>query len=272
MGTEEGTHDTWEEASRGLREEPGKLVVDLDGYEGPLDMLLDLARRQKVDVTKISILDLAEQYLAFIAKLRRLRLEIAADYLVMAAWLAYLKSRLLLPDRAGEEDEPSGEEMAAALAFQLRRLEAMREAGVRLQARPHLGREVFPRGAPEGVAVTVHAVYDVTLYDLLKAYGARRGRVAGRTLQIAPSDFFSVDDALARLRVALGRVPDWQSLSSFLPSTLRGGLNARSALAATFAASLELTRTGQAQIRQDRAFGPIHIRRRTRTDDGGASS
>lgn len=267
MGTEMGTRDAWEEASRGPRnEEPGKLVVDLDGYEGPLDMLLDLARRQKVDVTKISILDLAEQYLAFIAELRRLRLEVAADYLVMAAWLAYLKSRLLLPDRGREEDEPSGEEMAAALAFQLRRLEAMREAGVGLQARPHLGREVFPRGAPEGVAVTVNAVYDVTLYDLLKSYGARHRRIAGDTLHIAPSDFYSVDEALARLRDALGRIPDWQSLESFLPTTLQSGLGSRSALAATFAASLELTRIGQAQIRQDRTFGPIHIRRRTDRD------
>ena len=272
MGTEENRRDAWEEASRGSHGEPGKLVVDVDGYEGPLDMLLDLARRQKVDVTRISILDLAEQYLAFIARLRRLRLEIAADYLVMAAWLAYLKSRLLLPDRAGEEDEPSGEERAAAVAFQLRRLEAMREAGARLQARPHLGRDVFPRGAPEGLAVTVHAVYDVTLYDLLKSYGARRGRVAGRTLHIAPSDFYSVDEALARLSDALGRIPDWQSLSSFLPTTPGGGLGARSALAATFAASLELTRTGQAQIRQDRAFGPIHIRRRARATGGGTSS
>ena len=254
--------DPWAEVPRDQR-----LVVDLDGYEGPLDVLLELARAQKVDLAAISILALAEQYLEFIAELRRLRLEIAADYLVMAAWLAYLKSRLLLPDDPVAEDEPTGPEMAAALAFQLQRLEAMRQAGVRLLSRPQLGQDVFPRGAPEGVTVVSHAVYELSLFDLLKAYGDQRRRQKGGTLRIVPSDLYSVDDALKRLRDVLGRIPDWQTLSSFLPPGLREGLSARSAIASVFAASLELARSGTAQLRQDQTFGPIYVRRRT----GGAA-
>ncbi len=199
-----------------------ELVVDLDGYEGPIDVLLSLARDQKVDLTKISILQLADQYLAFISAARQMRLEIAADYLVMAAWLAYLKSRLLLPEPQ-PEDEPSGAELAAALAFQLQRLEAMQQAGVRLMARPLLGRDVFPRGAPEGLP-------------------------------------HSMDDALARLGKLLGKLPEWRTLMSFLPPNLRAGLVGRSAVASTFAASLELVRSGRVQLRQDVAFGPIYLR------------
>src|SRR6266581_6563019 len=161
---------TFEEDLRETIAPEDALLLDLDGYEGPIDVLLLLARDQKVDLRKISILDLADQYLAFIARARQLRLEIAADYLVMAAWLAYLKSRLLLPEPEGE-GEPTGVELAAALAFQLQRLQAMREAGARLMARPQLGREIFPRGAPERFRVITRPVYSATLYDLLKAYG-----------------------------------------------------------------------------------------------------
>jgi segregation and condensation protein A len=235
------------------------LVVDLDGYEGPIDMLLTLAREQKVDLTRISILRLADQFLAYIAAARRLKLEIAADYLVMAAWLAYLKSRLLLP-QPPEPDGPSGEEMAAALAQQLLRLEAMQQAGVRLMARPQLGRDVFARGAPEGLPRVLVPVWDVSLYDVLKAYGDGRQRKETSVLHIAPPELLSMDDALQRLERMLGRIPEWRGLMSFLPPVTGGGLVWRSAIAATFAASLELTRSGRMQLRQDAPFGPIYLR------------
>jgi len=236
-----------------------ELVVDLEGYEGPIDMLLTLAREQKVDLTKISILQLADQYLAYIAAARQLRLEIAADYLVMAAWLAYLKSRLLLPDPQ-PADEPSGAELAAALTHQLQRLEAMQQAGARLMARPQLGRDVFARGAPEGLPKVLRPVYEVTLYDLLRAYGDQRQRKEGSVLHIEAPELYSMDDALQRLSRVLGRVPEWRTLMSFLPSGLRSGLIERSAVAATFAASLELVRAGKVQLRQDSTFGPIYLR------------
>lgn len=236
-----------------------ELVVDLEGFEGPIDVLLSLARDQKVDLTKISILKLADQYLAFISAARRLQLEVAADYLVMAAWLAYLKSRLLLPEPA-PPDEPSGAELAAALTHQLQRLEAMQQAGVRLFGRPLLGRDVFARGAPEGLPRTLIPVYDLTLYELLKAYGEGRQRQEGSVLHIEAPELYSMDDALHRLSSLLGRMPDWRTLSTFLPAGLRAGIVHRSAIAATFAASLELARSGKLQIRQDVAFGPIYLR------------
>jgi segregation and condensation protein A len=247
------------ELARPERPVSAELVVDLEGYEGPIDMLLTLAREQKVDLTKISILQLADQYLAYISAARRLRLEIAADYLVMAAWLAYLKSRLLLPEPA-PEDEPSGAELAAALTHQLQRLEAMQQAGARLMARPLLGRDVFARGAPEGLPRVLKPIYEATLYDLLRAYGDQRQRKEQAVLHIEAPELFSMDDALQRLGRILGRVPDWRSLMSFLPPGLRGGIVERSAVAATFAASLELVRSGRLQLRQDNAFGPIYIR------------
>ena len=240
--------------------ETADLVVDLEGYEGPIDMLLTLAREQKVDLTHISILKLADQYLAYIAAARHLRLEIAADYLVMAAWLAYLKSRLLLPQPPAP-DEPSGEEMAAALTHQLQRLEAMQQVGVRLMARPLLGRDVFPRGTPEGLPRVLVPVWDVTLYDVLKAYGEGRQRKEGAVLHIEAPELYSMDDALQRLSRILGRLPDWRSLMSFLPPHSGGdGLVWRSAIASTFSASLELVRAGKLQLRQDSAFGPIYLR------------
>ncbi|HXV25235.1 MAG TPA: ScpA family protein [Alphaproteobacteria bacterium] len=235
-----------------------QLVLDLDGFEGPIDVLLTLARDQKVDLAKISILELADQYLSFIQRARRLRLEIAADYLVMAAWLAYLKSRLLLPEPEGE-GEPTGAELAAALAFQLQRLEAMQQAGVKLLARPRLGQDFFRRGAPETTRIISHTVYDVSLYDLLKAYGEQRGRRQDTALHIAPTDLYSMDEALRRLTEMLGHTPDWRSLAAFLPRGL-SGLVYRSAVASTFAASLELVRAGQVELRQDAAFGQLYLR------------
>jgi segregation and condensation protein A len=246
---------------------PEQLVLELDGYEGPIDLLLALAREQKVDLGKISILALADQYLAFIARQRALRLEIAADYLVMAAWLAYLKSRLLLP-QPPEDDEPTAAELAAALEQRLRSLEAMQTAGRRLMARPRLGHDVFLRGAPEGLAVVAVPVYELGLYELLRAYGESRRRSAQAVLAIEPSAFFSMDDALKRLARFLGDVPDWRDLMSFLPAEAHGELLRRSALAATFAATLELARSGRIELRQDRAFGPVYLRSIPLSGDG----
>jgi segregation and condensation protein A len=236
-----------------------QLVLELDGYEGPIDLLLALARDQKVDLGKISILALADQYLDFLARQRRLRLEIAADYLVMAAWLAYLKSRLLLP-QPPEDDEPSASDLAAVLEHRLRLLAAMQTAGARLMSLPRLGHDVFPRGMPEELTVLAIPLYDVGLYELLRAYGESRRRAAAPVLAIEPSAFHSVDDALKRLSGFLGHVPDWRELTSFVPEELRDGLYLRSALAATFAATLELVRSGRIELRQDRTFGPIYLR------------
>lgn len=252
--------DTFEDGA-----DPGGLpigesfVVDLDGFEGPIDVLLSLAREHKLDLTRISILALADQYLEFVAKVRRTNLELAADYLVMAAWLAYLKSRLLLPDLGGE-DEPTGEEMAAALAFQLQRLEAMQNAGQRLMARSRLRQDFFPRGAPETFRALVNPILEVTLYDLLKAYGDQKRRGPGGPLHIEPFDIYTVEDALQRLHRLLGSTPDWESLWRFLPEGALEGLVARSAIASTFAASLELARAGKVKLRQHDAFGPIYLK------------
>jgi segregation and condensation protein A len=251
----------------GLAEaEQHALFIDVDGFEGPLDLLLTLARDQKVDLTQISILALAEQYIAYIEAAHQLRIEIAADYLVMAAWLAYLKSRLLLPQPKGDDEEPSAGEMAAALAFHLQRLEAMQRAGQRLFARPQLGLERFPCGAPQPIPVVVTGTFADTLYDLLSAYGAIRRREDEQVLHIAPAELFSMQQALERLSEILGGLPKgvdtWLDLARFLPDGLRGGLFGRSAMAATFAAGLELARSGHVELRQDEAFGPIYLRSR----------
>jgi segregation and condensation protein A len=254
-----GTEEPFEQPMGRMLGPGAEFVVDLDGYEGPIDVLLTLAREQKVDLTQISILQLADQYLAFIAAARQLKLEIAADYLVMAAWLAYLKSRLLLPEPQSD-DEPSGADLATALTYQLQRLEAMQQAGARLMARPLLGRDVFRRGAPEGIPILRHKVYHLTLFDLLKAYGEGRARVESAILHIEPAELYSMDDALPWMQEYLGRMPEWRSLASFLPPNLRVGLIGRSAIAAAFAASLELVREGRLQLRQDETFGPIYLR------------
>ncbi len=239
---------------------PVQLVLDLDGYEGPLDLLLGLARDQKVDITKISILQLADQYLAFIEQAQNLRLEIAADYLVMAAWLAYLKSRLLLP-RDDDEEEPSGPELAAALTFQLRRLEAMRESGARLLARPQLDQDFFRRGETEKMPVDRTVIYDVTLFELLRAYSRQQRRQQFSVLTIEDTvHLYSVEDARERLAAVIGSVPEWRVLVSFLPPGVREGLTMRSAVASTFVASLELAKAGDVDLRQDRPFGPIYLK------------
>jgi segregation and condensation protein A len=235
-------------------------VLDLDGYEGPIDLLLALAREQKVDLARISILALADQYLAFIAAQRQLQLEIAADYLVMAAWLAYLKSRLLLPEPPDDESGPSAAELAEALSHRLRLLEAMQRAGAALMARPLLGRDVFARGAPEGFATIDRAVFELSLFDLLKAYGDSHRRLHSQVLTIPPSTYQSLADALERLAQFIGQVPEWRELIAFLPAEWLDGESRRSALAATFAATLELAKSGHLELRQDRIFGPIYLR------------
>lgn len=254
----------FEEDVHAAATESERLLLELDGYEGPIDVLLTLARDQKVDLTKISILQLADQYLDFIVRARQLRLELAADYLVMAAWLAYLKSRLLLPAPEGE-DELSPAEMANRLAFQLQRLEAMRKLGATLMERPRLGRDFFPRGAPEPAEVLRRSAYSATLYDLLKAYGEFRSRDVIKSLRIDPAELYSPEQALERLRRMMGATPDWLTLSSFLPSGLKSPLLARSALAATFAATLELVKGGEIALRQTAPFAPLYVRRKLPT-------
>ena len=240
--------------------EPDGLLLDIEGYEGPIDILLTLAREQKVDLTRISILALADQYLEYVSRARRLRLELAADYLVMAAWLAYLKSRLLLPAPPGD-DEPSGAEMAAMLAFQLQRLEAMKAAGVKLLDRPRMGRDFLPRGAAEVLEDSKRSLFDLSLYDILRAYADQHGRREASTLHIAPTGLYSIDEAINRLRGLIGEVADWATLSSFLPDGIRDDLLIRSAIASTFVASLELAKLGQIQIRQREAFSTLYIRK-----------
>jgi segregation and condensation protein A len=264
-----GGDETFDAGHRDGLPEPAQhaLFVDVGGFEGPLDLLLTLAREQKVDLAQISILALAEQYIAYIEAAHELRIEIAADYLVMAAWLAYLKSRLLLPQPKGDEEEPTAAEMAAALSFHLQRLEAMQRAGQRLMAQPLLGQDRFPCGQPQPMPVVVSAAWSDTLYDLLSAYAAIRRRGEQQVLHIAPAELFTMQQALERLSDLLGRLPkgmdNWLDLARFLPEGLRGGLFRRSALAATFAAGLELARSGHVELRQDRAFGPIYLRSRT---------
>lgn len=238
------------------------LVVDLEGFEGPLDVLLALARDQKVDLRQISILALAEQYLAFVQEAKRLRLDIAADYLVMAAWLAYLKSRLLLPEKPREE-EPSGEELAARLALRLQRLEAIRDVAARLFARDRMGLDLFPRGMPEGIRIIRRAAFECSLTDLLAAYGALRGSRGNPeplTLRATRQRILSIEDALARLAALVGDIPEWTVLASFLPEELLDAFDSRSAIASTFVASLEMARQGRLQLQQAAPFGPLYLR------------
>ncbi len=235
------------------------LFLSLDGWEGPIDVLLSLAREQKVDLAQISILQLVEQYIAFIRSAQRLNLELAADYLVMAAWLAYLKSRLLVPQEQ-EDDEPSPEELAETLRFQLARLEAMREAGTALIARSQLGVDRFKRGEADTSMVETRSVFDLTLFELLRAYADHKVRTDKPPLRIAATELFAVEQALERLTGLVGHVPSWRSLLTFLPPGVRGSLMMRSAVASTFVASLELAREGKVELRQDGMFEPIYLR------------
>ncbi len=242
------------------------LIVDVDGFEGPLDLLLTLSRTQKVDLRRVSILQLAEQYLGFVTKARELRIELAADYLVMAAWLAFLKSRLLLPPDP-EEDGPSGEELAAHLAFQLERLQAMREAAARLMGRDQKGRDFFVRGLPEDVAQVRRITWTATLLDLMQGYARIRTKDEFRPFVMDRDRILTLEQALERMRPLIGFAGDWTDLSSYLPDGWHSDpALRRSATAATFAASLQLAKEGRLEIRQSGAYAPIQLRRRSDRD------
>lgn len=233
------------------------LKIEVEGWEGPLDLLLALARTQKVDLRQISILELVEQYLAYVHAARELRLELAADYLVMAAWLAYLKSALLLPRNPAES--PSPEELALRLQLRLERLSAMREAGARLVARDRMGRDVFPRGAPEGLRVQRQAKWEVEIYDLIAAYGRISARTRPVMHVVAHRDVMTLEAALERLSTQLGTRIDWDVIESFLPEGA-SDLFRRSALASSFVAALELARQGRLEIRQEAPFAPLYLK------------
>ena len=240
------------------------LIVDVDGYEGPLDLLLSLSRTQKVDLRKISVLQLARQYLAFVEKAKALRLELAADYLVMAAWLAFLKSRLLLPPDPDEEG-PSGEELAAHLAFQLERLQAMRDAAARLMARDQLGRDFFARGQTHEVKQVRRVTYTATLLDLMQGYARIRTRDDFRPFVMDRQHVMTMEQALERMRGLIGFAGDWTEFASYLPDGWDvDPQRRRSTTAATFAASLELAKEGKIELRQGDMFAPIQIRRTKR--------
>lgn len=269
MSAQDFEEDFEFEAARRASTDGAALVVDVDGFEGPLHVLLDMARSQKVDMRQISILQLAEQYLAFIARIRELRIELAADYLVMAAWLAWLKSRLLLPRPVKADDEPSGAEMAAHLAFRLRRLHAMRLAAKMLMGRDRSGINSFARGAPEGVRRITAPVYEASIYDLLKAYAVRRSRVARAHLVMKAPLVYAVEEARARLERVLGRIREWTALDALLPEKLTEDAEQPprvSVLASSLMASLEMTREGLAELRQAGAFAPLYVRPRSRKE------
>jgi len=243
----------------------GALIVDVAGFEGPLDLLLDLARRQKVDLSKISVLALANQYLEFINKSTRMRIEVAADYLVMAAWLAYLKSRLLIPQEFDDEDEIPAEELAAMLAFRLKRLQAMRDAAAQLMARNRLGQDVFARGAPEPLIVDTKTEYADNLVDLIKAYATRRTQeFAHHDYHIARLPVWTIQEARKALETLIGKMDDWGRLDHWLVEYLVQPEKRRSVIASSFSASLELAREGTIEIRQEEAFRPIYMRRSIR--------
>ena len=252
-------------ADRGS-DEPA-LLIDVEGFEGPLDLLLALARQQKVDLAKISILALAEQYLAFVEEARKLRLELAADYLVMAAWLAYLKSRLLIPVADGDLG-PSAEDMATALALRLRRLEAIRNAAELLTARPQLGRDVFGRGAPEPIADIKRPEWTATLYDLLTAYAQQRQKHALAHVRFALRTVWSLADAREALERMVGLSHDWGRLDEYLISYLVDPSMRATVMASSFASVLEMVREGALDVHQQGAFAPIFLRKRA--DDPGA--
>ena len=247
-------------AAERATDEPA-LVVDVEGFEGPLDLLLALARQQKVDLAKISILALADQYLAFIEEARKLRLELAADYLVMAAWLAYLKSRLLLPDTHAPEGQ-SAEQMAAALALRLKRLEAIRDVAERLFARPQLDRDVFNRGQPEPIAHIKHPQWSATLYDLLSAYAQQRQRHALARVRFAKRTVWSLAEAREAIERLIGQSSDWARLDEFLIAYVVEPSLAPTVFASSFASTLEMVREGLMEVHQHAAFAPLYVRKR----------
>lgn len=258
-GTDPTAAEDW---SRPPRDEPvaEALIVDVEGYEGPLDLLLTLARNQKVDLARISIVELVDQYLAFVDRVRDGKLELAADYLVMAAWLAYLKSRLLLPSPPADEG-PSGEELAAALAFRLRRLEAMRKASAALEGRDRLGREVFARGSPEPMGVSQRVAWEASLLDLLSAYGNHRQRTMVVSHHVAARMVWSLPEAREILERLIGEIAEWTPIHLVMAEHVTPESRS-TVLASTFSASLELVREGRMELMQTDAFSPLMMRAR----------
>lgn len=255
----EGEDELWDGvASPAKAGDDAALYLELDGWEGPLDLLLDLARRQKVDLRQISILALVDQYLTYIERAEALRLEVAADYLVMAAWLAYLKSALLLP--RDEQEDPSPEELALRLQLRLQRLGAMREAAARLMGRDRIGRDIFLRGAPEGLRIDRKYQWKCDSYALIQAYGQVKARTAPRIYHVSDRMVMTLDSALDRVSAMLGVTLDWMDLHDFLPPHAEPGLR-KSALASSFVAALELARLGKAEIAQEEVFGAMRLRR-----------
>jgi segregation and condensation protein A len=248
------------------------LLIDVEGFEGPLDLLLTLARHQKVDLAKISILALADQYLAFIEAARKLRLELAADYLVMAAWLAYLKSRLLLPPEQHEPDGISAEEMATSLAQRLRRLEAIRQVAEQLLNRPQLGREVFVRGLPEPIAEIKKPEWSATLYDLLSAYAAQRQKRARSFVRLPRRTVWSLAEAREAMERLIGVAADWCALDDYLIAYMVEPAHAATVRASSFAAMLELVREGLLEMNQQKAFAPLYVRKRQSDATSSVSS
>jgi segregation and condensation protein A len=263
----EMTDVEFESVAERASDEPA-LVVDVEGFEGPLDLLLTLARQQKVDLTKISILALADQYLSFIEAARKMRLEIAADYLVMAAWLAYLKSRLLLPEQHAPEGGASAEDMANALAGRLRRLEAIRQAAEQLMGRPQLGRDVFARGLPEPIEEIKKPEWTATLYDLLSAYATRRQTKARSFVRLPTRNVWSLAEARETLERMVGQSFDWSPLDQYLIKYLVEPAMIPTVLASTFAAVLELVREGHMEANQQGSFAPLYLRRKQPTGGG----
>ncbi len=262
-GPDDNGPENWDDPVRDPTAAAGEaMIVDVEGFEGPLDLLLAMARTQKVDLSGISVLALAEQYLAFIAAAQRVRLELAADYLVMAAWLTYLKSRLLLPSEE-TDDEPSGEELAQRLAFRLMRLEAMRDAAARLMTRDRLGRDVFARGRPETVRTTRETTYSAELFDLLRAYADQRKRTIPRVHVIEKRTVWSVKQARERLESLVGKIRgNWLQLDACLRQYFGRREERRTVVASSLGAMLEMARDGLVEVRQDVPFGPIFVRRR----------
>lgn len=256
------TTDLFDENDEEQRAEGPALIVDVDGFEGPLDLLLELARRQKVDLQRISILALADQYLAFVEEARRIRLELAADYLVMAAWLAYLKSRLLLPQVSKDDGGPSAEEMAGALAERLRQLEAIRRAAQLLMARPQLGRDVFTRGEPEDIVLVEKPLWQASLHDLLAAYARQREKHALARVTIAKRFVWSLGEAREALERLMGQMAEWAPLDSYLIQYAVAPEMRRSVSASAFASALEMAREGEIELRQDKAFDKLWLRKR----------
>jgi segregation and condensation protein A len=250
--------DQWAGIASDQPDDTSKLYIEVDGWEGPLDLLLDLARRQKVDLRQISILALVDQYLTYIDEAEALKLELAADYLVMAAWLAYLKSAMLLPK--DEQEDPSPEELALRLQLRLARLGAMREAAAQLMGRDRIGRDIFTRGAPEGLRIDRKVQWTCDSFALIQAYGQVKARTAPKIYHVSDRPVMTLDSALERVSAMLGVTLEWMDLRDFLPPHAGPELR-KSALASSFVAALELARTGRAEIEQEECFGAMRLRR-----------